>query len=374
MRDVARLSGVSVATVSAVVNASANVSPELKARVADAMAALDYHPDEVARSLKTGRTNVIGVIIPDITNAFYPEVVRGIEEAAREAGYSVVLCDSNEDSVEESKHLSALFSRRVDGVLLACCVNSTAYDTMLSRRYPMVFVDRVPASAGEGTVSTDNVHAGYLAARHLIELGHQRIAMLVGNLGLSPHRDRLEGFRKAMQESHLPILKEYLSCNGIAIENGILAGRDLLDLAVPPTAIMVSNSKLLFGLIQTLDERKVDIPSEVSLVSFDDYIWNRYFSPSLTTVAQMTNEMGRLSFRLLLQIINRRAGDPLAEKHVRLPAELRVRTSTAPPGGTPSSRPAAAKGRNPQPTRAPFRRRRGSRTTPVETPTGLLGT
>jgi LacI family transcriptional regulator len=333
MRDVARLAGVSIATVSAVINSSANVSSERKVRVEAAMAALDYHPDEVARSLKTGRTNVIGVVIPDITNAFYPEVVRGIEEAARETGYSVLLCDSSEDAAEERNHLSSLFSRRVDGVLLACCANSTAYDTMLRRRFPMVFVDRVPAAAAEGTVSTDNVQAGYAGASHLIELGHKRIAMLVGHLGLSPHRDRLEGFRKAMQESHLPIHEEYLSCNGIAIENGILAGRDLLNLAAPPTAIMVSNSKLLFGLIQALDEKKVNIPDQVSVISFDDYIWNRYFSPSLTTVAQDTNELGRRSFQLLLQIMNRRDGEELSEKHVRLPAELRIRTSTAPAPG-----------------------------------------
>src|ERR1022692_1463060 len=124
MRDVARLAGVSIATVSAVINSSANVSSERKVRVEAAMAALDYHPDEVARSLKTGRTNVIGVVIPDITNAFYPEVIRGVEEAARKAGYGVLLCDSSEDAQCEAKHLAMLSARRVDGVLLACCANS----------------------------------------------------------------------------------------------------------------------------------------------------------------------------------------------------------------------------------------------------------
>ena len=133
---------------------------------------------------------------------------------------------------------------------------------------------------------------------------------------------------------HLPIHDEYFSCNGIAIENGILASRELLSLEAPPTAILVSNSKLLLGLLQVLDEKKIKIPAQVSVLSFDDYIWNRYFSPSLTTVAQATNEMGRRSFQLLLQIMNRRAGDDLPEKHVRLPAELRIRTSTAPPRHT----------------------------------------
>jgi LacI family transcriptional regulator len=331
MRDVARLAGVSTSTVSAVLNSSVPVSPARKQRVMEAMAALDYHPDAVARGLKTGKTNVIGVVVPDITNAFYPEVVRGVEDAARKAGYAVLLCDSNEDAKNEDAHLATLFSRRVDGVLLACCANSTAYATMVRRRFPMVFVDRIPPAAAEGTVSTDNVQAGYAATRHLIGLGHERIAMLAGHTGLSPHRDRLEGFRKAMQESHLPIRDEYLPAGGVQIENGIEATRNLLRLEDPPTAIMISNNKLLLGVMQAMDEDHVQIPGQVSLVGFDDYIWNRYFSPSITAVAQSTYEMGRKAFELLQQIMNRKKGVELSEKHIRLSAELRVRNSTAAP-------------------------------------------
>ncbi len=331
MRDVARLAGVSTSTVSAVVNGNVPVSPDRVTRVREAMLALDYHPDEVARSLKTGRTNVVGVVVPDITNAFYPEVIRGVEEAAQAAGYGVLLCDSNENPETEEKHLNTLLARRVDGVLLACCTESTAYATVVRRRFPVVFVDRLPPGAAESTVSTDNVHAGYLAARHLIELGHERIALLAGHLGLSPHRDRLEGFRKAMQESHLPIRDEYLICGGVQVENGIDSGRELLSLKVRPTAIMSSNHKLLLGLLQALDEHRVKVPAEVSVLGFDDYVWNRYSSPSLTAVAQDTCEIGRRSFELLLQMIAGPSGQAQPEEHIRLAAELRVRNSTAPP-------------------------------------------
>jgi len=334
MRDVARLAGVSTSTVSAVLNASVPVSQARKKRVLEAMAALDYHPDAVARGLKTGKTHVIGVVVPDITNAFYPEVVRGVEDAARKAGYAVLLCDSNEDATNEDAHLATLFSRRVDGVLLACSVNSTAYATMLRRRFPMVFVDRIPPAAAEGTVSSDNLQAGYSATRHLIELGHERIAMLAGHIGLSPHHDRLEGFRKAMQESHLPIRDEYLATGGVQIENGLDATRKLLKLTPPPTAIMVSNNKLLLGVMQALDENAVHVPQQISILGFDDYVWNRYFSPSITAVAQSTYEMGKRSFELLRQIMERKKGEELSEKHVRLTAELRIRNSTAPPHKT----------------------------------------
>jgi LacI family transcriptional regulator len=230
MRHVAMLAGVSIATVSAVVNGTASVRPERKQRVLDAMAALNYFPDAIARGLKTGKTNAIGVVVPDITNAFYPEVIRGVEETARNAGYSVLLCDSNEDPQREAEHLNSLFSRRVDGVLLAGCVNSTAHSRTFQGRYPIISLDRIPPLPSEGAVSSDNIQAGSIATRHLIELGHQRIAMVVGHLGLSPHRDRLEGFRQAMQKSHLPILDEYLVSGDVQIEDSLRTCRQLLDL------------------------------------------------------------------------------------------------------------------------------------------------
>lgn len=329
MKDVARLAGVSTSTVSAVVNQNVPVSPERKERVLRAMAALHYQPDEIARSLKKGRTKAIGVVVPDITNAFYPEVVRGVEEAAFARGYAVFLCDSQEDASRENDHLLALFSRRVDGVLLACCNDSIAYETTLELHVPCVFMDRLPASKAEGTVSTDNVEAGSMATRHLLDLGHQRIAMIVGRLSLSPHRDRLEGFRKAMQEANLPIRDEYLVQGDVQIESGVDAARQLLGLEARPSAVIASNSKLLLGLLQVFDEEKVKVPQQISVVGFDDYAWNKYLSPSITTVAQPTFEMGRQAFGLLLQLMNRDEMTESTSRHLRLGAELRVRHSTA---------------------------------------------
>ena len=330
MRDVARLAGVSTSTVSAVINDSVVVSPERTARVKSAMIALDYQPDAIARSLKTGRSNAIGVVVPDITNAFYPEVIRGIELAAQNAGYSVLLCDSNEDHAVEERHLSALFSRRVDGVILACSANSRANEVIGRRHIPVIFIDRLPASADINSVCTDNVRAGQVAAEHLIGLGHRRIGMLAGHLGLSPHRDRLEGFRKAMQEAHLPILDEYLITGNVQVEDGLQAGHRLLDLPNPPTAIMASNNKLLLGVLQAVDERKIAIPRDLSVLGFDDYLWNMHFNPTLTAVAQPTDDIGRKSFELLLQLILQPQEENLPMR-VLIPAELRVRSSTARP-------------------------------------------
>jgi LacI family transcriptional regulator len=333
MRDVARLAGVSTSTVSAVINGHVGVSPKRKKKVLDAMAALDYHPDEVARSLKKGRTKAVGVIVPDITNAFYPELIRGVEESARQHGYAVLLCDSTENPANESQHLDTLFSRRVDGVLLASCAHSTAYDAIVRRRFPVVFFDRIPSAVAENTVSTDNIQAGYIAAKHLIDLGHERIAMLVGDLTLSTHRDRLEGFRKAMQEAHLPISDEFLVAGQLEVANAFNDSLRMLSHPTKPTAIMVSNNKLLMGLLQALDEKNISIPKEMSVLGFDDYAWNKYFNPSLTAIAQSTFEMGRRAFELLLRIINKEKNISYAERQIRLDSELRVRKSTGPVNG-----------------------------------------
>ncbi len=329
MKDVARLAGVSTSTVSAVLNENVPVSEDRKQRVLRAMSALHYQPDEIARSLKKGRTRAIGVVVPDITNAFYPEVVRGVEEAALAHGYAVFLCDSQEDATRENDHLLALFSRRVDGVLLACCSDSNSYETLLRLHLPCIFVDRLPASKGEGSVCTDNIQAGYQAARHLLDLGHRQIAMIVGLMSLSPHRDRLEGFRKAMQEANLPIRDEYLILGGVQIENGFDATRQLLSLEARPSAVMVSNNKLLLGLMQALDEEKIKIPGQMSVLGFDDYAWNKYLSPSITAIAQPTFEMGRQAFGLLLNLMNHDDAADAPARHLRLPAELRERNSTA---------------------------------------------
>lgn len=331
MRDVARLAGVSTATVSAVINGAFNVSPERKSKVQNAIAALDYQPDAIARSLKTGRSNTIGIVVPDITNAFYPEVVRGAEEAAQDAGYSVLLCDSSESARNEERLLSVLASRRVDGILLVTTINSRAHERIARQSLPVVFVDHLPPMATANTVCTDNVQAGQLAAEHLIQLGHRRIGMIAGNPTLSSHRDRLEGFRKTMQENHLLIFDEHLIRGEVCVEDGLAAGHRLLDLARPPTAIMATTYKLLLGLLQAVDERGIVVPNELSVLGFDDYLWNRHFNPTLTSVAQATRELGRSSFELLRQLIQNPSDEKTKPVHVLLPAELRVRNSTGPP-------------------------------------------
>jgi LacI family transcriptional regulator len=317
-----------VATVSAVINSTAVVSEKRAQKVREAMEALDYHPDQVARSLRTGRSRVVGMIVPDITNPFYPEVILGVEDAARKAGYSVILCNSNEDPAQEKRHLNELFARRVDGVLIACSDLQHAYDRLLRRRFPLVFFDRVPDGVKADAVSTDNVEAGYIATRHLIDLGHEKIAMVTGSPYLSTHTARLEGFRKAMQQAHLPIRAEYLYTGNLQIEGGYAAGLQFLKLPDPPTAIFSSNNRTLLGLVRAIGELGVPCPDEISVVGFDDFAWTENFNPKLTTVVQPTFEMGSRAMDILLAKIDKQ--ETSCELTLLRPG-LRIRQSTSAP-------------------------------------------
>jgi len=330
IRDVARLSGVSVATVSAVINEKGTVSPALSSRVKSAMEALDYHPDQIARSLRIGRSNVIGIIVPDISNPFFAEIMRGVEEMSEKHGCSVILCDSNEDSARERKLLSTLYSRRVDGVVLASSVSEAGHDRLTLRRFPIVFVDAVPSGIHYGAVTVDNVEAAYLATRHLISLGHRRIAIITGILGRSVASERLEGYRKATQEAGILIPETYIQVGDFHIESGYRCGKNLMSLATPPTAVFACNNAMSLGLLRALADLGVHCPAQVSVVGFDDADWAISFNPRLTCVAQPAYEIGRRATEMLLGKINNPGEENGTHPNVIFSAELRVRESTAP--------------------------------------------
>ena len=334
MRDVARLAGVSSATVSAYVTNKGWVSPALSNKVRKAMEALDYHPDHVARSLRVGRTRVIGMIVPDVANIFYMEIMRGVEEVAKQAGYFVILCDSNEDPAQEEAYFSGLRSQRVDGVLLASAASDAAYDRPTRRQFAIVFIDAIPAGITEGVVTVDNYGAAYKATHYLIDLGHRRIAIVIGNLNRSVAVDRLEGFRAAMGEASLPVPEQYFQRGDSHMENGYQAGLHLMRLATPPTAVFACSNTRTLGLMRALTELKVPCPEQVSVVSFDDADWATSFRPTVTCVAQPTYALGRRAAELLLRkIVHPGEGtpDPSQPAIVSLEAELRVRESCGPP-------------------------------------------
>ncbi|MGH9350640.1 MAG: LacI family DNA-binding transcriptional regulator, partial [Terriglobia bacterium] len=306
-------------------NGKGGVGPKLVQRVQQAMEALDYHPNHVARSLKVRQSQTIGMVIPDITNPFFTDVIRGVENEARSHGYSLILCDSNEDPALERTNLDTLFARRVDGVLLAPTDAQIVQDRLTRRRFPVVFFDRISPSFTGSAVVTDNLGAAFEATRHLIGLGHRRLAIITGRLALSNGLDRLEGFRKALQQAGLPLRDEYLRQGDFQLESGYRCGLELLRLAAPPTAIFCCNNQMTLGLMRALAELHVTCPGEVSVLGFDDFPWAANFSPRLTTVAQPSFEVWKQAMQMLLRRMEAvKEGSPREEeKVVVLQAELR---------------------------------------------------
>jgi LacI family transcriptional regulator len=337
MRDVARLAGVSVATVSAVVNGKQVVRPVVVARVQEAMRALNFHPDHVARSLRVKKTTTIGAVVPDFSSGFFVDVLRGIEDVALNVGYSVLLCNSDDDAEQEQRHLRALLSRRVDGILLASTDLYSIADTQLRSGAPIVLFDRIPPAYRGPAVVVDNVDAAYRATQHLIDLGHRQLAFIAGRLDLSTATDRAEGFRKALEDAHLLVNGAYFKRGDYHPQSGYQNGLDLLRLQNPPTAIVCSNGPMTLGLLRAVHELQVGCPEQISIIGFDEPAPDAYgfnlstlLHPELTVVAQPGYEVGKQATQMLLNILSEsehaaRDQNPV----VTLKAELRIRKSTA---------------------------------------------
>ena len=273
------------------------------------------------------------MIVPDISNPFFSEILRSFQERCETEGWSVIVCDSNDNPDRERQHLASLYSKRVDGVVLATSGSEAAYDRLTLRRFPIVFIDSVPIGAEQGAVVVDNVEGAYLATKHLIDLGHRRIAVINGLLQRSPAADRMTGFQKAMQEAGLPIPQEYVQQGQFRLDGGYDCGEVLMQLPVPPTAIFSCNNRMSLGLLHALIEMKIECPRVVSVVGFDDADWATSFHPHLTCIAQPVQEIGTKAAEMLLSKIEDLGRDNSNRNNVNLVlrAELRLRESTMSP-------------------------------------------
>jgi len=302
MKDVARLAGVSIATVSATVNRSAFVSAELRRRVTDAIHELGYAPDGVARSLKRGRTQLVGLIVADITNAFFTELVHVIEAAIQDAGYSVLLCDTDESFEKERDYLRILRTHRVDGVILAPTGQPGDYAPFhsLEERLPLVLVDRVLAELNADTVTVDNVAAAFDATTHLLDLGHRDVSTITGPLHLTPAQDRLRGFRAALEQRGIPLREDFVRSGAFREEEAMAAALEILQRPERPSAIFVANNHMMIGVMRAIAQLKLNCPKDVSVVGIDDFPWANAFTPRLTLVRQPVEEIGKAAVQLLL--------------------------------------------------------------------------
>jgi LacI family transcriptional regulator len=329
LHDVARAAGVSIATVSATINQSAFVSPALQERVRKAVADVGYHPDAIARSLKTRTTKTLGLIISDIANPFFTSLIRGVEDVANARGYTLVLCNTDERLEKEQAYVHLLRSRRVDGVIMApvgAAEDYLDFETVVGA--PVVFIDRrVPARAD--VVVVDNALGARDVVRYLIGLGHRRIGVITGRPKISTTEERLAGYQNALQGAGLPSDPALLKVGYSRLEGGYQAARELLALQQPPTAVFATNNLMAIGLMRAVAERELRCPQDISVACFDDFEWASVFHPRLTTVAQPTYAMGSQAAEFLLTRLN---GGPVAEPQACiLTPTLIIRDSCAAP-------------------------------------------
>jgi LacI family transcriptional regulator len=329
VHDVARRAGVSTSTVSHVVNGTRFVSDELRERVLAAMRELDYTPNAAARMLSLKRSRTIGLIVSDIRNPFFASVARGVEDVAQELGYTLVLCNSDENAEREAACLTALESRAVDGVLLASAGVADEHLSRLVRAgYPIVLVDRDLPELGTPAVLLDNEGAAYNAVRHLIAGGHRRIAMLSGRASISTTTERVAGYRRALREAGLAVDERLIVSGASTSEGGAAAATIVLDVDPPPSAIFSGNNLMSIGALQAIANRGLAVPDDIALVGFDDfpYPWSDAFRPHLTTVAQPTYELGRRAAEIL--VAHLRGSSSNHPERVVLEGKLVVRESS----------------------------------------------
>lgn len=302
IRDVARQAGVSTATVSAALNGTAFVSPELKQRVLAAVNKLGYAPDAIARSLKQGRTHLIGLVVADITNPFFNEFTQVVEAVAGTAGFSVLLCDTNQDFGKEQEYLRLMRTYRVEGLILAATGQSSDYQQagMEGLHMPVVLVDRALPALPFDSVTLDNVTAAMLATNHILDFGHRCVGAITGSLHLSAARERDQGFRAALQHRGLRCDERFVRDGRFREDDAFAACLDILTHDDHPTALFVANNHMLIGVMRAIAERGLRCPQDVSVVSIDDFRWANAFIPRLTTVSQPVPEIGRIAVRLLL--------------------------------------------------------------------------
>lgn len=326
--DVARHAKVSAATVSRVLNGQSSVDPALAERVLSAVAELGYRRNSMARNLRQKRSTLWAVIVSDIQNPFFTSMVRGVEDVASAAGYSVVLCNSDEDPVKEAAYIAAALSDQMAGVIISSSTDRTENVQMLQESgCPVVVIDRELADIVADTVLVDNVHGAEMATRHLIDQGYQRIACITGPNHLSTAVQRLDGYRLAMTSAGLPIDEALVRFSDFRERGGHDTMQELLDHDQAPGAVFVTNNLMTVGVLECLAERGMGVPADVGVVGFDDIPWAELVRPSITTVAQPTYAEGQQAAELLVKRLDDRDAPPTK---IVLQPTLHVRDSSTP--------------------------------------------
>jgi len=327
IKDVAGRAGVSTATVSHAINGTRPVGSALRERVRQAVEELGYRPNQVARSLRRKGSGAIGVILIDDTNPFFSESTRGVRDAALEAGYNILVCNSEGDAERENGFVELLAERRVEGIILFNVRDSRLRETVRRRlAVPIVLVDRDGRSRRMDSVVVDHYSGGAEAVEHLLALGHRRIGVITGPANSTPSLLRFRAYVHSLQRAGLAFDERLVLRGDFQSESGYDAALSLMSTPDPPTALFAFNDLMAFGAITALCGMGLRVPEDVSVVGYDDIQLSSFFNPPLTTVSQPKKAMGRAAFALLRERI---ADERMPTRSVTMSARLVVRRSTA---------------------------------------------
>lgn len=327
--EVAAQAGVSFGTVSRVINNDIHVKPETRERVLETMHKLNFVANRQARSLAGGKSNIIGMLVPDLGTGYIGEIIRGIDAEVGMAGYDLILYTTHRTETKEAGYVANLAQGMVDGLLLVLPRNPAHYTgTLAARNIPFVLIDHQGTGENCAAIGATNWQGAYNATDCMIKMGHRRIGFITGSLDLGAALDRLDGYKTALNTNHLQIDPDLIYEGSFNQPDGYTGANCLLDLKNPPTLIFASNDVMAMAAMDAVRERGLKVPEDISILGFDDIPQASQVRPALTTVRQPLEQMGRVAVQMLLEILKNSDSRP---RRIELPTELIIRDSTAQP-------------------------------------------
>ncbi|MCR1899541.1 LacI family transcriptional regulator [Irregularibacter muris] len=328
IREVAKKAGVSVATVSRVLNHPHTVSSPTMELVLATMEKMQYTPNGLARSLALNRSSTIALLIPNILNPLYPQVAKGIEDVAHQKGYNILLCNTEEKQDKEQDYVEMLLEKRVDGIILtASQLKEKDIQKIKNQNIPLVLIGRNIENMEANMVFTDYYMGAYQMTQHLIEIGYREIAHITGLKCQEESKEKLRGYERAIQEAGISLKNNWIIEGDNEIEGGYLGAKKLLRLKEPPQAIFAANDLMAIGAIDAIKSNGLTIPGDIAIVGFDDIKMASLVEPKLTTISQPVYKMGLIAARLLFESIESKHNEEEFNQKIFLQPKLMVRKS-----------------------------------------------
>ncbi|MGL6173530.1 MAG: LacI family DNA-binding transcriptional regulator [Cellulosilyticaceae bacterium] len=325
IKDVAKLAGVSVATVSRVLNSEENVKAETKQKVKEAIETLHYSPNLLGRNLRRLQTRSVLVLLPTLSNPFYAGVIKGLKNRAEEMGYQIMIGVTDSEEEIEKRSIKMLTNRLVDGVILFSPRLNVSLLNKVAKQYPIVQCSEYVEESHTSKVTIDNEKAAYEATQYLMELGHRKIALLSNNKGFTSAKLREEGYRRALRQQNVSIQEDWIRYTEYSYLGGQKACIELLALENPPTAIFAIADSMAVGVVRQLIERGIKVGEDIDVIGFDDTSVTKIYTPTITTISQPRFEMGKAAMQLLISKIEN-INNP--DECLILPHQLKIREST----------------------------------------------